>query len=113
MTVALCLRWKDFGSFYGAAKALGCYDQGIVKVRVEALPKASKALSNYLCRYGKTGRDPLGRTWWQIYKQEISGYHDDANLSVPAGSTSPLFHLAQDYLSSKPVRSAIKENSGA
>ena len=67
----------------GAAKALGCYNKGTAKVRVEALVDESKALANYLTRYGTSGRDPSGRTWWQIYEQEIAGRYEGGLVGIP------------------------------
>jgi rare lipoprotein A len=56
----------------GAAKALGSYSKGLAKVRVEALPEKSDAFSRHLYKLGgRTGRDPRGRTWAQIYAQDI------------------------------------------
>jgi len=58
----------------GAAKALGTYQKGVVKVRVQSLVNESKALADYLSRHGnKSGRDKSGRTWLEVYHQEIEG----------------------------------------
>ncbi|RZI46228.1 septal ring lytic transglycosylase RlpA family protein [Candidatus Finniella inopinata] len=73
----------------GSAKALGCYNKGIGKVRVQALVEESKALSSYLTRYGPSGRDPSGRTWWEIYEQEIDGRHGDEVASGPSPIPPP------------------------
>ena len=78
----------------GSAKALGCYNKGIGKVRVQALVEESKALATYLTRYGSSGRDPSGRTWWDIYEQEIEGRHGDtafnaSNAPSPPPETTP------------------------
>ena len=73
----------------GSAKALGCYNKGIGKVRVQALVEESKALSSYLTRYGPSGRDPSGRTWWEIYEQEIDGRHSDEPATGPSPISLP------------------------
>jgi rare lipoprotein A len=78
----------------GSANALGCYNKGIGKVRVQALVEESKALATYLTRYGSSGRDPSGRTWWDIYEQEIEGRHGDtafnaSNAPSPSPETTP------------------------
>ncbi|MBY0282181.1 MAG: septal ring lytic transglycosylase RlpA family protein [Alphaproteobacteria bacterium] len=58
----------------GAAKALGTYQKGVVKVRVQSLVNESKALADYLAKHGnKSGRDKNGRTWLEVYHQEIEG----------------------------------------
>jgi rare lipoprotein A len=56
----------------GAAKAIGCYQKGLARVRVESLVEDSKALSDYLAKH-KMGKEHLKRTWQQIYYQEIKG----------------------------------------
>jgi rare lipoprotein A len=56
----------------GAAKAIGCYQKGLARVRVESLVKESKALSDYLHKH-RMGKEHLKRTWLQIYEQEIKG----------------------------------------
>lgn len=55
----------------GAAKALGTYSKGIAKVRVRSLVAESQAFAKHLRKYGKSGRDPSGRTWRQILDQDI------------------------------------------
>lgn len=67
----------------GAAKALGTYQKGVVKVRVQALAKESKALADYLARHGnKSGRDKNGRTWLEVYHQEIDGKYGHESLDA-------------------------------
>jgi rare lipoprotein A len=56
----------------GAAKAIGCYQKGLARVRVESLVEDSKALSDYLHKH-RMGKEHLKRTWLQIYEQEIKG----------------------------------------
>jgi rare lipoprotein A len=55
-----------------AAKAIGCYQKGLARVRVESLVEDSKALSDYLHKH-RMGKEHLKRTWQQIYEQEIKG----------------------------------------
>jgi len=56
----------------GAAKVIGCYQNGLARVRVESLVDDSKALSDYLHKH-RMGKEHLKRTWQQIYEQEIKG----------------------------------------
>ena len=69
------------------------YQKGVVKVRVQALVNESKALANYLARHGnKSGRDKNGRTWLEVYRQEIEGRHShesfDTSPIVPTDSST-------------------------
>jgi len=79
----------------GAAKALGTYQKGVSKVRVQSLVSESKALADYLARHGnKSGCDKNGRTWLQVYEQEIKGRHgqavfDGPSVSVPEPAAVP------------------------
>ena len=58
----------------GAAKKLGMYRNGLCKVRVKVIPNESRLLSNYLRKVGgRKGHDPKGRSWQQVYEQEIKG----------------------------------------
>ncbi len=60
----------------GAAKALGTYQKGVAKVRVQALVAESKAFADYLARHGnKNGRDKNGRTWLEVFREEVEGKH--------------------------------------
>lgn len=74
-----------------AAKAIGTYEKGVSKVRVESLVDESKALAHYLTRFGSSVRDPSGRTWRQVYDQEIGGRYrsDFNNLLLPAQTPLP------------------------
>ena len=72
----------------GAAKALGCYSKGTAKVRVQSLPSHSHALSMYLARNGnKWGVDKQGRTWREVYLEEIADKYPD-DTSSEGGSAS-------------------------
>lgn len=76
-----------------SAKAVGSYSKGIARVRVQTLEDESKALAHYLARYGNSGRDPSGRTWRQIYDQEIAGrshHHVVAEPAAPKPLAKPV-----------------------
>lgn len=57
---------------YGAAVALGIANFKPSKVRVTSLPNDSLRLSNYIRRHCKRRRDPHGRSWSELYFQEIA-----------------------------------------
>ena len=57
---------------YGAAKALDLARFKPSPVLVESLPKESLLLSNYIRKHCKNRRDPHGRSWVQLYYQEIA-----------------------------------------
>ncbi len=58
---------------YGAAKALGIHKYKPSPVRVQTLVSDSLSLSKYISYYCKKRRDPFGRTWSELYFQEIKG----------------------------------------
>lgn len=67
-----------------AAIELGTHGKGLGQVRVKALPEQSIALANYLKQYGRYGRDPSGRSWDQIYRDEIADkYHNYLDHNEP------------------------------
>ncbi len=69
----------------GAAKVLGTYSKGLATVRVQSLPNESRALSDYLAAHGdKRGKMKDGRTWQQVYKDEIAGSKGDYVSQSPA-----------------------------
>lgn len=55
----------------GAAVHLGLHKQGLGKVRVECLPKESKAFAQFVSQYGRYGRHPDGRSWETIFRQQF------------------------------------------
>ncbi|MDR2458948.1 MAG: septal ring lytic transglycosylase RlpA family protein [Holosporales bacterium] len=57
---------------YGAAMRLGIHNRKPSKVRVEVLVEDSVKLSRYIAAYCCNRRDPFGRTWNQLYFQEIN-----------------------------------------
>lgn len=78
----------------GAAKALGTYSKGLARVRVEALVDKSDALAKNLYRLGgRTGMDPRGRTWAQIYAQDIKKSSSYTPVTTSQQSTS----IKRDY----------------
>lgn len=81
----------------GAAKAIGCYQNGLARVRVESLVEDSKALSDYLHKH-RMGKQHLKRTWLQIYEQEIKGKYLGAPQPI---SDEP--HLEQ-VIKKKPAK---------
>jgi rare lipoprotein A len=79
----------------GAALQLGLHGHGVGEVRVRALEHESHKLANYLSTYGnKKGHDHKGRTWRDIYYQEILGHPKDP-------------HLKQQLIYKKPKRSSV------
>lgn len=58
---------------YGAAKALGIHKFKPSSVRVQTLVSDSLSLSKYIAYYCKNKRDPFGRSWAELYFQEIRG----------------------------------------
>ncbi len=60
---------------YGAAKALDLHRCKPSPVRVECLVEDSLKLSKYISMHCRNRRDPMGRTWIQLYFQEIAKTH--------------------------------------
>ncbi len=59
-----------------SAKAIGSYGKGLAMVEVEALPEQSRQLSIYLSKIGgKRGKCPKGRTWRQVFDQDMSSVY--------------------------------------
>lgn len=101
----------------GAAKALETYSKGLATVRVQSLPNESRALSDYLAAHGdKRGKMKDGRTWQQVYKDEIAGQKGDyvsksptprinevkEKKSVKAAVVDELENLIQQEITSNP-----------
>ena len=59
---------------YGAAKTLDLHRYKPSNVKVQTLVTDSLKLSNYIASYCKNRKDPFGRSWAQIYFQEIAGF---------------------------------------
>lgn len=77
----------------GAAKALGTYQKGVAKVRVQALVAESKEFADYLAKHGnKNGRDKNGRTWLEVFREEIErkqGNTEWVTTQTPAPAVTP------------------------
>ena len=58
---------------YSAAKALGIHHMKPSPVRVQTLVADSLKLSQYIGRHCKNKRDTKGRSWAEVYFQEIQG----------------------------------------
>ncbi len=56
---------------YASAKALDLHRYKPSKVRIQSLPEDSLKLSNYIRTHCKNRRDPYGRSWTELYYQEI------------------------------------------
>lgn len=56
---------------YGAAKALDLHRYTPSRVRIQSLPEDSLRLSNYIRNHCINRRDPYGRSWSELYYQEI------------------------------------------
>ncbi len=84
----------------GAAKALGTYSKGLVTVRVQSVPGESRALSDYLTRNGnKSGKMKDGRTWQQVYNDEIADRHGGTET---VGGSPPATKLIKEPLKVVP-----------
>jgi rare lipoprotein A len=77
-----------------AAKLLESYQNGLTMVRVETLPEESRALSRYLARFGPRGKSPDGRTWVQIYWDEIACRHPEVCVEQPLCALDEPFRIA-------------------
>ncbi|MCX7337765.1 MAG: septal ring lytic transglycosylase RlpA family protein [Alphaproteobacteria bacterium] len=100
-----------------SAKAIGTYNKGVARVRVTALVEESKAFSNYLAKLGtKSGRDPSGRTWLQVYNQEIDGntFSDAATTLAadPSRQSTPIIYPPIDsILGQTPITYPAKKSA--
>jgi rare lipoprotein A len=83
----------------GAAKEIGSYSKGLANVHVEALKRHSQELSMYLARNGdKFGRDNQGRTWREVYLEEIAPKFDENAVEATEASKP---------VASKPDRESV------
>ena len=62
----------------GAASYLGICNRGLGTVEIECLPEESKAFASFVAQYGRYGRDPDGRSWETIFRENF-----DQDTSVP------------------------------
>ncbi|MDR0942441.1 MAG: septal ring lytic transglycosylase RlpA family protein [Holosporales bacterium] len=74
---------------YAAAKVLNLHKCKPSKVRVQTLVADSLKLSQYIRRYCKKRRDPFGRSWDQLYFQEIKG----SRMPVYSETSFPASHI--------------------
>lgn len=66
----------------GAAIYLGIHNQGLGQVHVQCLPEESQAFAKFVVQYGRYGRDPSGRTWETIFRENFD-YEGCAPLPKP------------------------------
>ena len=67
-----CYKGRIIDLSYAAAKALNLHKSKPSPVRVQTLVSDSLKLSIYISKYCKRRKDPFGRSWAQIYFQEIA-----------------------------------------
>lgn len=72
----------------GAASYLGIHDRGLGTVRVQCLPEESMAFAKFVAQYGRWGRDPSGRTWESIFRENFD-HEGCAPLPKPLKSSQP------------------------
>jgi rare lipoprotein A (peptidoglycan hydrolase) len=76
---------------YNAAKALDLHRYKPSNVRVQTLVADSLKLSQYISHYCKRRRDPFGRTWDQLYFQEIK----KMRMPIYSSVSEPVSHGSQ------------------
>ena len=91
----------------GAAGKLGVLKRGVSDVCVKALPEESRALANYLKQHGRKGYDRRGRSWPQVYLQEIAGNHSLYQES-PKSSLNVIPYKPQSKLGKKVRPQTLK-----
>ena len=67
-----CYNGRIIDLSYGAAKALDLHRFKPSEVKVQTLVADSSKLSNYISAHCKNRKDPFGRSWAQLYFQEIA-----------------------------------------
>ncbi len=83
----------------GAAKALGTYSKGLMTVRVQSVPDESRALSDYLAKHGSSrGKMKDGRTWQQVYNEEIAGKHSSKETVGQTQSAQPVKEVSKSAM---------------
>lgn len=93
---------------YSAAKSLGIDKFKPSPVRVQTLVSDSLQLSNYIARHCKSKRDPKGRSWAELYFQEIKGWRKGMYSEEKTFQPNPKIH----EISYKPkTKSRKKYNS--
>jgi rare lipoprotein A len=77
-----CYTGRIIDLSYGAAKVLDLHRFKPSEVRVQTLVADSIKLSRYIATYCKNRKDPFGRTWAQLYFQEILGINPKRRTSL-------------------------------
>ncbi|MDR1475973.1 MAG: septal ring lytic transglycosylase RlpA family protein [Holosporales bacterium] len=90
-----CYTGRIIDLSYGAAQVLDLHKYKPSKVRVQTLVADSFKLSLYIAKHCKRRKDPLGRTWSQLYFQEILGIG-------PGSPVGPKRNIAFETHSKKP-----------
>lgn len=109
-----CYKGRIIDLSYAAAKALDIHNRKPSPVRVETLVSDSLKLSIYISQHCKKRKDPFGRTWAQIYFQEIAkvqmpvykGQNKKAKTTVVkkvAPSKKKRYNSLGNYLSTKNI----------
>ena len=95
---------------YSAAKALGIHRFKPSQVRVQTLVADSLKLSQYIAYKCKNKRDPHGRTWAELYFQEIKGWNKGMYTEQKIASQNPKVAHA-GYNESTPPRKKTRHKS--
>ena len=93
----------------GAAKKLGVIQKGTSRVRVQALPDQSHALSMHLARIGNRWGYVKGQTWRQVYLRDIAHKFDEN----PYEKGSSRSHPVPGYAPSKVTRRTDMKKASA
>lgn len=72
----------------GAAIHLGIHQRGLGTVCVECLPEESKAFACFVAKYGRYGKDPSGKVWETIFRENFD-YECSAPLPAPIKAIPP------------------------
>ncbi|MDR0640307.1 MAG: septal ring lytic transglycosylase RlpA family protein [Holosporales bacterium] len=107
-----CYRGRIIDLSYGVAKMLGIADTKPSMVRVQCLVADSLKLSRYIHSYCRNRKDPFGRTWAQLYFQEILGIGPKYyGASEEPKTSAPKAHPPQKKKKPKRLGSYIRYTS--
>jgi rare lipoprotein A (peptidoglycan hydrolase) len=81
-----CYTGRIIDLSYGAAKVLDLHRYKPSAVRVQTLVADSIKLSRYIATHCRRRKDPFGRTWAQLYFQEILGINPRRRAALPVAS---------------------------
>ncbi|MBX9977820.1 MAG: septal ring lytic transglycosylase RlpA family protein [Alphaproteobacteria bacterium] len=81
----------------GAAKAIGVYAKGTAKVRVQAIPAQSQAFSLHLAKIGNRAGAVPGRTWEEVYNEDIAPNHSSEPYEKGSSNHHPVPGLASSH----------------